>query len=124
VKAMPIRYVRDMAAARRFYEALGLEVTFASRQPRTGPVRWVELGGHAGGLALHYAGDAEDAGERPIELSFESDEPLEKVVERLAAAGYPPATAIVDESFGRSFTVHDPDGLLLQVNEHDRDLLR
>jgi catechol 2,3-dioxygenase-like lactoylglutathione lyase family enzyme len=118
---MPIRYVQDMAAARRFYEALGLEVTFATRPPRSGPVRWVELSGHAGGLALHYA---DDAGPTPIELSFESDEPLEKVVQRLSAAGFEPATAIVDESFGRSFTVRDPGGLLIQVNEHDRDLQR
>ena len=41
---------------------------------------------------------------------------------RLRAAGYEPETEIVDESFGRSFQVRDPEGLLMQVNEHDRTI--
>ena len=126
MKPMPIRYVRDMAAARRFYEALGLTLDFASRPPRHGTPVWLELRGHEGGLALHLAPpDAQPTTDRyqhEIELSFEADEPLEAVVERLAGAGYEPATMIVDESFGRSFTVRDPEGLLIQVNEHDREL--
>ena len=28
----------------------------------------------------------------------------------------------MDESFGRSLRVVDPDGMLVQVNEHDREL--
>lgn len=119
---MPIRYVRDVAAAGRFYQALGLRPGFASRPPRRGPTRWVELCGDAGTLALHHAGPA--PGGPQIELAFEAGEPLEAVVERLRAAGFEPATAIVDESFGRSFTVHDPEGLRIQVNEHDRELQR
>lgn len=116
---MPIRYVRDMAAARRFYRALGLRLGFASRPPRRGPTQWVELCGGEGVLALHQAEPAD--GTPPIELAF-AGEPLEAVVERLRAAGFEPATAIVDESYGRSFTVRDPEGLRIQVNEHDRAL--
>lgn len=140
MKPMPIRYVRDMDAARRFYEALGLTLDFVSRPPRRGPSAWAELRGDGGGLALHHAPpEAEPSDARPsearlseaqphdtrppgVELSFEADEPLEQVVERLLGAGYEPATAIVDESFGRSFTVRDPEGLLIQVNELDREL--
>ena len=43
------------------------------------------------------------------------------MAERLAAAGYEPSP-IVDETFGRFFTVQDPDGYRLQVNEADEDL--
>lgn len=142
MRPMPIRYVRDLPAAQRFYEALGLRVDFAGRASRRGRTRWVELVGSAGAaMALHAADDpdaladtgpmtAESAGkvqgtsrgEPPVELAFEADEPLEEVVRRLRAAGFEPATAIVDEAFGRSFRVRDPEGLELQINEHDRDL--
>jgi predicted enzyme related to lactoylglutathione lyase len=120
VKPVPIRYVRDMDAARRFYETLGLTHDYSTRTPRRGPAAWTELGGEGGYLALHHVPD--DAPEQGVELSFEATEPLEKVSERLRSAGYQLATEIVDESFGRSFTVRDPEGLVIQVNEHDRSL--
>jgi catechol 2,3-dioxygenase-like lactoylglutathione lyase family enzyme len=117
VKLMPIRYVHDMDAARRFYEALGLSFDVATRPPRTGPSRWVELTAEVAALALHYVPPG--AAEPEVELSFAATEPLEQVVARLRVAGFEPATAIVDESFGRSFTVRDPDGVVIQVNEPD-----
>lgn len=117
---MPIRYVRDMAAAQRFYEALGLTHSFTSRLPRHGgPSVWTELASTAGGLALHHVPD--DAPGQ-VSLSFEAEEPLEGVIDRLRAAGYEPEGDIVDESFGRSFRVRDPEGLVIQVNENDHEL--
>ena len=113
MKLMPIRYCADVAASTRFYEALGL--TAGSRSRSGG---WGELTATTGMLGLHVAG-ASDAG--TCELSFESDEPLESVAARLAAAGFP-VEALVDESFGRSLRVQDPDGAWVQVNEHDREL--
>jgi predicted lactoylglutathione lyase len=119
---MTIRYVKDMEAARRFYLALGLTHDFTSRQPRRGPSVWTELAGTPGaGLALHYAPEDSGIG-KDAELSFQSEEPLEDVVERLHDAGYEPETDIVDESFGRSFTIRDPEGLLIQVSENDYEL--
>jgi catechol 2,3-dioxygenase-like lactoylglutathione lyase family enzyme len=120
VRGMPIRYVRNVAEARGFYEALGLRHDFTSRPTRRGISVWTELLGDTGGLALHHR--PEDARCPDVELSFESREPLECVAGRLRSAGYELATEIVDESFGRSFTVRDPEGLLIQVNENDRDL--
>ena len=38
---------------------------------------------------------------------------------RLAAAGFP--SDIIDESFGRSLRVVDPDGVALQINEAMQD---
>lgn len=138
MQPMPIRYVRDVPGAQRFYEALGLRVGFAGPAPRRGGTRWVELVGAAGAtMALHYveapddsaaapAGPEEEAdvaaarGAPTLALAFHAHEPLEEVVARLRAVGYAPTTEIVDETFGRSFTVSDPEGLTIQVNEPDR----
>jgi catechol 2,3-dioxygenase-like lactoylglutathione lyase family enzyme len=124
MRVMAIRYVRDVDAARRFYQALGLTLDFASRSPRRGgPSVWTELAGSGSqaNLALHQW---DEELRKQVDLAFQADEPLEHVVERLRAAGYEPATEIVDESYGRSFTITDPEGLLIQVNENDYDLQR
>jgi catechol 2,3-dioxygenase-like lactoylglutathione lyase family enzyme len=121
MRPMTIRYVKDMDAARRFYETLGLTHDFTSRKPRRGPSVWTELTGVPGsGLALHY--DPDGGIGIAASLCFQSDEPLEDVVDRMRVAGYEPETEIVDESFGRSFTIRDPEGLLIQVNENDYEL--
>lgn len=112
MRVLPIRYCADIEASRRFYLALGLELGAATR-----PGGWVELPAAAGILALHRADG--DAGR--CELAFEADEPLEAVAERLRAAGYAPEP-ILDESFGRSLRVRDPEGVPVQVNENDRSL--
>ena len=112
MRVLPIRYCADVEASIRFYRALGLELGAATR-----PGSWVELPAAAGILALHKA--TEHAGD--CELAFEADEPLEAVAARLAAAGFP-AEPIVDESYGRSLRVRDPDGVYVQVNENDRSL--
>jgi hypothetical protein len=111
-------------SARRFYQALGMTLEFASRRPRRGGSSvWTELAGSGPGanLAPHHW-DVDPASE--VQLSFQADEPLERVVDRLRQNGYEPATEIVDEAFGRSFTIWDPEGLLIQINENDYDLQR
>jgi catechol 2,3-dioxygenase-like lactoylglutathione lyase family enzyme len=117
MKIMPIRYVADVAAATRFYTALGLVQGDSARSGN-----WTELNGSGGMLGLHAASTASEQ-DTPgrVELSFETQEPLEALAERLTAAGFEPE-AIVDENFGRSLLVVDPDGVLVQVNEHDREL--
>jgi catechol 2,3-dioxygenase-like lactoylglutathione lyase family enzyme len=112
MRVLPIRYCADMEASTRFYRTLGLGLGSATR-----PGSWVELPAAAGILALHKT--TEHAGD--CELAFEADEPLEAVAARLADAGFP-AEPIVDESFGRSLRVRDPDGVYVQVNENDRTL--
>jgi catechol 2,3-dioxygenase-like lactoylglutathione lyase family enzyme len=116
MKVMPIRYVADMAASARFYTALGLVPGDSSRSGN-----WTELNAVGGALALHTARTSEQDIPGRVELSFETQEPLEVLADRLAAAGFEPE-ALVDENFGRSLRVIDPDGVLVQVNEHDREL--
>ncbi len=121
MRVAPIRYARDVEASRRFYEALGLDCGATTRPPRPdASPGWVEFHGESGTLALHYL--TTDAPPSGVELAFEATEPLEAVLKRLRSAGYEPASAIFDESYGRAFTVVDPDGLQIQITEYDRDL--
>jgi hypothetical protein len=46
-----------------------------------------------------------------------AEEPLEDIREQL-----PMARDITDEAFGRSIVLADPDGVTIQVNEHDQEL--
>lgn len=113
MKLVPIRYTKDAAALARFYEALGLEMEAASR-----PGRWLELAAVNAMLAIHLADEGDAA---RCEVAFESDEPLERVAERLQAAGFEPGP-VMDENFGQSLRVLDPDGVWVQINLFDRDL--
>ena len=112
MKVMPIRYVRDMAACERFYALLELSVETRQRNGH-----WTELAGSGGILALHLAADGT---EPAVGLSFVATEPLEKVQARLAEAGV--ESTIIDEAFGRSLRLTDPEGLHVQVNENDPEL--
>jgi catechol 2,3-dioxygenase-like lactoylglutathione lyase family enzyme len=117
MRITPIRYVRDIQKSNRFYGLLGLTERAAATSGT-----WAELHADGGGLGLHIAespGSHQDAG--AVSLQFTSDENLEPLAGRLAAAGFEPS-AIMDETFGRYFTVADPDGYLLQVNEADEEL--
>ncbi len=114
---MPVVYVRQFASVLPFYQALGFQFAAGDRAGE-----WVELRLGSAILMLHRSEHPSSEATRSIELSFVSAEPLEEVLARLAAAGFPSDQPILDESFGRYVTVHAPDGLVLQINEHDRTL--
>jgi catechol 2,3-dioxygenase-like lactoylglutathione lyase family enzyme len=102
---MPIVYVQDMAASLAFYERLGFV-------PKHHSEMWSELAAGDGAvLALHKT-PAEHVGR--VELALVANGPLEEV-----AAMVEPYRGIADEAFGRSLVVQDPNGLKIQVNEHD-----
>lgn len=113
MRVVPIRYTRDVAASVRFYRALGLDLGAASR-----PGAWVELPAASGMLAVHQA-DGGNAGQ--CELAFESEEPLEQVAARVRAAGFD-VGPVIDENFGQSLRIRDPDGTWVQINLNDREL--
>ena len=114
MKVLPIRYSADVEASIRFYRALGLELGAVSR-----PGAWAELPAAGGVLAVHAAPDAVHAG--TCELAFEADEPLEDIAKRVRDNGFEPEP-ILDENFGRLIRVRDPDGVVVQINEHDPSL--
>ena len=114
---MPLVYVRAIAAVLPFYEALGFQLAARDRAGE-----WVELRLGSALLMLHRSEHPSSEAPRSMELSFISYEPLEEILARLAAAGFPTEYPIIDESFGRYVQVQAPDGLVLQINEHDRTL--
>ena len=118
MRVRPIHFVPDLAEALRFYEALGLDLEVRSRSRH-----WLELRAAGGELGLHDGTAAADGeGRSGVALNFVVDEPLETVERRLRAAGFPPEGTIVDQEWGRSLLVQAPDGPVVQVDEHDREL--
>jgi hypothetical protein len=117
MKVMPIRYVTDIGASQRFYAVLGLDPDLASRSGN-----WSELVANGGILALHSQRQAAAASESSmLELCFVIEEPLETLAARLEGEGID-HSGIVDENFGRLLRVTDPDGMVIQINEHDPEL--
>jgi catechol 2,3-dioxygenase-like lactoylglutathione lyase family enzyme len=117
MRVRPVRFTDDVAAMRRFLEALGLQPRIAADGGG-----WVDFTSkESGGAALHEAASATSgypAGE--TSLAFESAE-LEAVRDRLHAAGFADAN-IVDEAYGRTLFVTDPDGVRVAVDEVQEDL--
>jgi catechol 2,3-dioxygenase-like lactoylglutathione lyase family enzyme len=117
MKLMPIVYVSDMGRAVDFYTALGLR---GENIDRAG--MWTELALGNAILALHYAQPLPKTANGRVELAMVSEEPLETFVAHLEASHVALERGITDEAFGRSIQVRDPDGLLIQINEHDTSL--
>lgn len=113
IKPCPIRYTDNVPAMRKFLETLGFQPRIAADAGN-----WVDFAGGQGLLALH-SGEPERAG--TDELAFETDESLEALCDRLHDAGYADAR-IIDESYGYSLQVTDPDGRVVYVNARHDDM--
>jgi hypothetical protein len=80
---------------------------------------WTELrAGDGAILALHGVASPPEPSGR-LELALVAEQPLEQVEERCRNVLVRPTA---DEAFGRSLVIQDPDGLRIQVNEHDHRL--
>ncbi len=115
MKPMPMVLVSDMQAAIRFYKRLGLEVRFESRNGM-----WTELVAGDSMLALHRV-DPSRIPPAQVKLNFLSDQPLRQVERRLRRAGVEIARGVADEAFGWSLVIRDPDGMPIQLDQHERD---
>ncbi len=114
MKLMPIVYVAQMSRSLDFYLALGLEPDYVEREGV-----WSSLKSGDAVLGLHTLDPLPPTQEvGRVALALVSAEALEALVARLAEQGIAPARAIRSEPFGRSLLLRDPDGLLIQVNEH------
>jgi catechol 2,3-dioxygenase-like lactoylglutathione lyase family enzyme len=105
---MPIVYVGDMDESVAYYEGLGFDA-------RSRSAHWSTLDAGDGALLALHAADGDTVGR--VELALVADEPLERLV-----GAMPVARGIADEAFGRSLVLRDPNGLQIQVNEHDPEL--
>ncbi len=117
MRLMPIVYVTDMTRAIDFYTSLGLAIGTKGRSGM-----WAELTCGDATLALHVADKLPEKPVGRVELALVSQQPLETVVDTLRQNGITRYRDIADESFGRSIMVRDPDGLIIQINEHDETL--
>lgn len=115
--ALPIRYVADVEASRRFYAGLGLHPG-----EDNGLSVWSQLNADAGAVGIHDAAVSKGRPPGTVELGFATDESLETVAARLRAAGYAPE--LVEEDFGRSLRLTDPDGVTIQIQELDTEVMR
>ncbi|MFE7791469.1 VOC family protein [Streptomyces sp. NPDC057460] len=114
---LPIRYVADVAASRHFHAGLGLIL-----QPDVSVDVWAQLAADAGAVGIHDATVSQGRPPGTTELGFATDERLEDIAERLARSGYD--YDLVDENFGRSIRVTDPDGVVIRIQEIDHVAVR
>lgn len=111
MKLQPIVYTTHMDRAVEWYAAvLGDGPGYRSDV-------WTSFGVGGAELALHRV-DRLPEGSR-VELSLVATESLEALVERLASRDISVERGIQEETFGRSLVLRDPDGLAIQVNEHE-----
>lgn len=114
---LPIRYVADVEASRRFYAGLGLRFDAVESLDVFAMLR-----GDAGGVGVHEAAASKGRAPGTVELGFTTDERLEDIAARLAADGYQPE--LFEENFGRSLRITDPDGVTLQIQQINPDTAR
>ncbi|MCS6839313.1 MAG: VOC family protein [Roseiflexus sp.] len=139
---MPIIYTNFFDDAVDFYQRLGFQLTARDRV-----YKWAELRMGDMLLGIHEAsppdaaeahdnaGDSAQSAHRtdtahkkavqppPITLSFDCRDVLENVLlylvdRRIYLLGAP----IVDEAYGRSYRIRDPDGREIELVERDRNL--
>lgn len=118
----PALMVRDMKAAREFYETvLGQEVLFSVGEAYVAYQGKFSLWESGGASAMIFGAEAaRDLGPgmgTPFELYFETTE-LDAAWERLEKAGVNVVHAIQEQPWGqRCFRVRDPEGRLVELGE-------
>lgn len=112
MKLTPLVYVTDMDDSVEFYTRLLPEATVISSS-----AYWTELQVGEATLALHYAESVDHVGDG-MGLGIDAATSLENIVAQLETAGITSAGEICSQPFGRSVSVEDPDGLIIQINEH------
>ena len=108
---LPIWYSRDLDAAERFVEALGLRPRIASKDGG-----WRDYRADGGGLVALHA-DHEDP---HVWLAFEYQGDLAVLADQLGRAGFD--AEVIDEAYNRTLRVMTPDGWALSINGAQSDL--
>ena len=114
----PMLHVESMGDSLTFFERLGAQVLFGSRD---GDYALVQFGATKMGLLAHPPSPDNP---EPLELHFESATPLEQIEEHLQAT----APEMIhrgtgDEAFGKMLKLRTPDGLVVKLLELERDLI-
>ncbi|MCP4303913.1 MAG: VOC family protein [bacterium] len=112
MKLLPLVYVTDMDRSVDFYSKLLPASSIVTSSPY-----WTELQVGGASLALHIS-ETVDHDADGMGLGLDAATSLEDVVAQLGEAGIKPSGEICAQPFGRSISVQDPDGLVIQINEH------
>ena len=112
MKLIPLVYVTDMDRAISFYTRLLPAAKVVTSSPA-----WTELRVGEQTLALHIAENVDHKGDG-MGLGLDAPTKLEDVLTLLNDAGITASGEICPQPFGRSVTVEDPDGLVIQINEY------
>ncbi len=112
MKLTPLVYVTDMDRGVAFYTKLLPSATVVTTSPY-----WTELRVGEATLALHIAESVDHSGDG-MGLGLDAATSLEDVVALLSDAGIDSYGEICAQPFGRSVSVQDPDGLVIQISEH------
>ncbi|GAB3536561.1 hypothetical protein GCM10027403_17650 [Arthrobacter tecti] len=107
---MPIWYTPDTAAAEKVFTDIG-----AKKRRSSDAGAWLDFTAKNGGLLAVHAADDDGA-----ELAFEFAGNVEVIQQRLRSGGVP--ATLIDESYGRSLRLPNPDGGEIWVNEWQEDL--
>lgn len=116
VSLMPIVYVTNMKKSLTFYKALGAQPTHTGQM-------WSQLTMGNSEFALHGT-DKINKQSNQMGLALTAHQPLETLIKTLKSKRIKVEGDIVDEAFGRSMLIRDPDGLPIQINEHDPTLYK
>ena len=119
IRLQPMLHVQDMEEALRFFEAVGGELAYGSRD---GDWALLKFGNTEMSLLRHPPNVAE--GDTEFELNFVSTVPLEQIEAAARAAGLTIVKAVTDEAFGRQMILRLPSGLRAKINEIEEDLVR
>ena len=112
MKLIPLVYVTNMERSVAFYTRLLPAAKIVTSSPA-----WTELKLGEATLALHVADSVDHRGDG-MGLGLDAPTKLEEVLTQLNDAGITALGEICAQPFGRSVTVEDPDGLVIQINEY------
>lgn len=112
MRLQPIVYTKDMAQAVTWYgHVLGTTPSYESDV-------WTTFDVNGAHLAIHRV-DGDLANESRVAISLVATDPLEDLMQRWSSTDEVDVVrGIQDETFGRSLLLTDPDGTVIQVNEH------
>jgi hypothetical protein len=130
IALMPVIRAADVHRTATFYQRLGLDLLAENRNHRWAVLRLGDalLGIHSA-AAEHASKSSTLPGPDGMQtrdgdiahLAFVVKEPLEALVTRLTSAGVE-VREVVDEAYGRSIQVVDPDGSVVYLEERDPEL--
>jgi hypothetical protein len=114
VKLELILSVSSVEHAAEFYQAIGFELG-----DRGISHYWAEMTVGNSFIGLHRDDNLKTRDSGRVFVMLNAEIPLEMMIDQLYKSGIQLEREIADETLGRSIQVCDPDGMLIQINEHE-----